>query len=680
MKIKVGDIILGLFIILAVVIMIIPMSTGILDLLITLNIALALIILFNALFAQEALNMSSFPTILLFITIYRLALNFSSTRSILSSGKAGDVIATFGSFVGGGDIVVGIVMFIILVIVQFMVITKGAERVAEVSARFTLDAMPGKQMAIDADLNSGLIDEMQARERRQKIQDEASFYGSMDGASKFVKGDAIAGLLITVINIAGGLIIGVTRLKLPLDEAMTQYTILTIGDGLVSQIPALLISLATGILVTKVSKEVDLSDQLAKQLFSLPKVLFLTGGVLVFLGLFTPLPPLIVSGTGVLVVVAAWRIQSTLQIQAVEHEISTEDIEAEEIRRPENVVSLLQVDPIELEFGYGIIPLADANQGGDLLDRVVMIRRQIAIELGAVVPIIRLRDNIQLNPNQYIVKVKGVKVAEGEILFDHYMAMNPGFVEEEMDGIETVEPAFNLPAIWITETQRERAETLGYTVVDPPSIIATHLTEVIKKHLDELTTRQDVQTLINNVKESHPTLVDELVPKLLSVGEVQKVLMNLLNEGITIRDLVTIFESLADNAVTSRDTDILTEYARQSLKRSISASFLNDKDSNSVITLDPSLEQMIMDSVKQTEQGTYLALDPELTAKVYESVEQEISKLISIGRPPILLTSPIVRIYFRRLTEEQYPDLIILSYNELDSQAEIQSVGMVSIS
>lgn len=680
MKIKVGDIILGLFIILAVVIMIIPMSTGMLDLLITLNIALALIILFNALFAQEALSMSTFPTILLFITIYRLALNFSSTRAILSSGEAGDVIATFGSFVGGGDIVVGIVMFIILVIVQFMVITKGAERVAEVSARFTLDAMPGKQMAIDADLNSGLIDEMQARERRQKIQDEASFYGSMDGASKFVKGDAIAGLLITVINIAGGLIIGVTRLNLPIEEAMTTYTILTIGDGLVSQIPALLISLSTGILVTKVSKEVDLSDQLSSQLFSLPKVLFLTGGVLVFLGLFTPLPTLIVSGTGVLVIVAAWKIQNTLQIQAVEHEISTEDIEAEEIRRPENVVSLLHVDPIELEFGYGIIPLADANQGGDLLDRVVMIRRQIAIELGAVVPIIRLRDNIQLNPNQYIVKVKGVKVAEGEILFDHYMAMNPGFVEEEMDGIETVEPAFNLPAIWITETQRERAETLGYTVVDPPSIIATHLTEVIKKHLDELTTRQDVQTLINNVKESHPTLVDELVPKLLSVGEVQKVLMNLLNEGITIRDLVTIFESLADNAVTSRDTDILTEYARQSLKRAISSTFLNENDSNSVITLDPSLEQMIMDSVKQTEQGTYLALDPEITAKVYESVEQEISKLISIGRSPILLTSPIVRIYFRRLTEEQFPDLIILSYNELDSQAEIQSVGMVSVS
>lgn len=680
MKIKIGDIVLGLFIILAVVIMIIPMGTTMLDVLITLNIALALIILFNALFAQEALNMSSFPTILLFITIYRLSLNFSSTRSILSSGEAGKVISTFGSFVGGNDIVVGVIMFIILVIVQFMVITKGSERVSEVSARFTLDAMPGKQMAIDADLNSGLIDEVQAKERRQKIQDEASFYGSMDGASKFVKGDAIAGLLITVINIAGGLIIGVTRLKLPIDEALTKYTILTIGDGLVSQIPALLISLATGILVTKVSKEVELSDQLTNQLFSMPKVLFLTGGVLILLGIVTPLPPLIVSGAGVLMVIAAWKMQNNLQIQAVEQEISTEDIEAEEIRRPENVVSLLQVDPIELEFGYGIIPLADANQGGDLLDRVVMIRRQIALELGAVVPIIRLRDNIQLNPNQYIVKVKGVKVAEGEILFDHYMAMNPGFVEEEMDGIETIEPAFNLPAIWITEAQRERAETLGYTVVDPPSIIATHLTEVIKKHLDELMTRQDVQTLINNVKESHPTLVDELVPKLLSVGEVQKVLMNLLNEGITIRDLVTVFESLADNAVTNRDTDILTEYARQGLKRSISATFLNEHESNSVITLDPSLEQAIMDSVKQTEQGTYLALDPEVTARVYNQVEEEVSKLVSLGRPPILLTSPIVRIYFRRLTEEQFPDLIILSYNELDPQAEIQSVGMVSVS
>ncbi|MCT4688243.1 flagellar biosynthesis protein FlhA [Vallitalea sp.] len=679
MKIKVGDIALGLFVILAIVIMIVPMNTLLLDILITLNITLALIILFNALFAQEALNMSSFPTLLLFITIYRLSLNLSSTRSILTSGEAGDVIETFGTFVGGDDIVVGIVMFIILIIVQFLVITKGSERVSEVSARFTLDAMPGKQMAIDADLNSGLIDEMQAKERRAKIQDEASFYGAMDGASKYVKGDAITGLIITFINIIGGLVIGSTRGGLSINEAFQKYTILTIGDGLVSQIPALLISLATGILVTKVSKDAEVGDQLMQQLFSLPKVLYFSGGVLVFLGIFTPLPFFIVSVAGILAIASAWRMQNNMQIQAVDQEISTEDIEAEEIRKPENVVSLLQVDPIELEFGYGIIPLADVNQGGDLLDRVVMIRRQIALELGTIVPIIRLRDNIQLNPNQYIIKIKGIKVAEGEIIFDHYMAMNPGFVEEELDGIETVEPAFNLPALWITENQRERAETIGYTVVDPPSIIATHLTEVIKKHLDELMTRQDVQTLINNVKESNPTLVEELVPKLLSVGEVQKVLMNLLNEGISIRDLVTIFETLADNAITNRDTDILTEYVRQSLKRAISSTFFDESESNSVITLDPGLEQKIMDSVKNTEQGTYLALDPEITAKIFNSVEQETNKLSSIGRTPILLTSPIVRIYFRRLTEEGYPDLIILSYNELDANAEIQSVGMVSI-
>lgn len=680
MSMKPGDIVLGLFVIIAVVIMIIPLPTILLDILITVNITMALIILFNALFAQEALNMSSFPTVLLFITVYRLALNVSSTRLILVNAEAGNLIETFGSFVGGGDGIVGIIIFIILVIIQFLVITKGSERVAEVSARFTLDAMPGKQMAIDADLNSGLINEQEARSRRQKIQDEASFYGSMDGASKFVKGDAIAGLIITFINIIGGLITGMITHNMSLSEAFSRYTVLTIGDGLVSQIPALLISLATGILVTKVSKETDISDTLVAQLFSLPKVLYLTGGVLIFLGLFSPLNPLIVSGSGLLTIIAGRNIQTNLQVQAVEQEISTEDVEAEEIRKPENVVSLLQVDPIELEFGYGIIPLADVNQGGDLLDRVVMIRRQIALELGTIVPIIRLRDNIQLNPNQYIIKIKGVQVAQGEILFDHYMAMNPGFVEEEIDGIETVEPAFNLPALWITENQREKAETYGYTVVDPPSIIATHLTEIIKKHLDELLTRQDVQTLINNVKENNPTLVEELVPKLLSVGEIQKVLMNLLKESISIRDLVTIFEALADNATSNRDTDILTEYVRQALKRSISSTFFSSSESNSVITLDPALEQHIMDAVKHTEQGTYLALNPELIQKIVQSVDKEINKLVSIGRPPIILASPIVRIYFKQLIQEQMPDIIVLSYNELDSNAEIQSVGMVSIS
>lgn len=677
MKIKSGDIILGSFIILAIIIMLLPIPTWLLSVLITLNILIALIVLFNALFAKEALSMSSFPTILLLTTVYRLALNVSSTKSILGNGEAGNVIQVFGSFVGGNNLVVGLIIFIILIIINFMVITKGSERVAEVTARFTLDAMPGKQMAIDADLNSGIIDEKQARERRQKIQDEASFYGSMDGASKFVKGDAIAGLIITAINIAGGLVSGMVFLDMPWQEASKTFVILTIGDGLVSQIPALLISLATGILVTKTSKETEISNILTQQLLSLPKVMFLAGGTLIVLGVFTPLSIPIVSGTGALTMLAGRKINNQLQIKAVEEEVSTEDVEAEEIRRPENVVSLLQVDPIELEFGYGIIPLADVSQGGDLLDRVVMIRRQIALELGTIVPIIRLRDNIQLNPNQYIIKIKGIQVAEGEILFDHYMAMNPGMVEEEIDGIDTIEPAFKLPALWITEGQRERAETLGYTVVDPPSIIATHLTEVIKLHLDELLTRQDVQTLINNTKESNPTLVEELVPKLLSVGEIQKVLMNLLKEGVSIRDLVSIFETLADNATVTRDPDVLTEYVRQSLKRAISARYFED-ESNQVVTLDPEIEQAIMEAVKHTEQGTYLALAPETAQQIIKATEREVGKLTSMGRVPIILSSPIVRIYYKKLIEEKFEDIVVISFNELDSRVELQSVGMVS--
>ena len=678
MNMKPGDVIIGLFIVLAIVIMILPIPTLFLDIFITLNIALALIILFNALFAKEALEMSSFPSILLFVTMYRLSLNVSSTRSILTNGVAGNVIETFGQFVGGSDLVVGAVIFIILIIINFMVITKGSERVAEVSARFTLDAMPGKQMAIDADLNSGLIDEKQARDRRQKIQDEASFYGSMDGASKFVKGDAIAGLIITLINIVGGILVGIIGRGLAASEALNIYTVLTIGDGLVSQIPALLISLATGILVTKVSKDADVSDTLLKELGSMPKVLYLAGGALIFLGVVTPLNWFIVSGAGLALVLIGRNMQTSLQVAAIEEEISTEDVEAEEIRRPENVVNLLQVDPIELEFGYGIIPLADVNQGGDLLDRVVMIRRQIALELGTIVPIIRLRDNIQLNPNQYIIKIKGTQVADGEILFDHYMAMNPGYVDEEIDGIETIEPAFKLPAIWITEGQRERAETLGYTVVDPPSIMATHLTEIIKTHLHELLTRQDVKTLVNNVQESHPALVEELVPKLMGIGEIQKVLMNLLKETVSIRDLVTIFETLADNATSSRDPDLLTEYVRQALRRAISAKFF-DQDTNQVVTLDPNIEQSIMDSVKQSEQGTYLNMAPEMMQRILDGTGVQVTKMIESGRIPIILTSPIVRIYYKRIIEERYPDVIVISYSELDPAVELQSVGMVTV-
>ncbi len=677
---KPGDIILGLFILIAIVIMIIPIEGAVISILISLNLLLALIILFNAMFAREALSMSAFPTILLFMTVYRLALNVSSTRAILTGGeaKAGNVIRTFGSFVGGSSLVVGVVVFMILVIINFMVITKGSERVAEVAARFTLDAMPGKQMAIDADLNSGLIDELQARERRQKIQDEASFFGSMDGASKFVKGDAIAGLIITFINIVFGVILGVVIQGQTLADAFEEYTILTIGDGLVSQIPALLISLATGMLVTKVSKEVDISDTLIQQLFQMPKVMLLAGGALTFLGIVTPLSFPIVGGTGILTLIAAYRMYKSLELKEIVDEISTEDVEAEEIRKPENVVNLLQVDPIELEFGYGIIPLADASQGGDLLDRVVMIRRQIALELGTIVPIIRLRDNIQLNPNQYIIKIKGNQIAEGEILFDHYMAMNPGYIEDEIDGIETIEPAFKLPALWITESQRERAEAMGYTVVDPPSIIATHLTEVIKEHLGELLTRQDVKTLINNVQENHPTLVEELVPKIMTVGDIQKVLMNLLNEGVSIRDLVSVFETLADYGLTNKDPDILTEYVRQSLKRTISKKFF-DEETNQVLTLDPSIEQMIMDSVKRTEQGMFLNLEPDKVEKILSATQAAAQKQEAMGRTPIILTSPIARVYYKRLIEERYPDIVVISYGEIDNQAELQSVGMVSV-
>ncbi len=675
---KRSDLALGALLLSVILFFIIPIPPVLLDMMMALNLALSMVILFTAVFSKEALDMSSFPTILLLMTIFRISLNVSSTRMILLEGKAGNVVDTFGAFVGGGNLVVGVIVFIILVLIQFIVINKGSERVAEVSARFTLDAMPGKQMAIDADLNTGAITDAQARERRQKIQDESSFFGSMDGATKYVKGDAIAGLIITLINFAGGMATGMLFQGMDANAALDNYTILTIGDGLVSQIPSLLISLATGVLVTKVSKEADLGDVLVKQLFSIPKVLYLVGGAMILLGIGTPLNPFVFCAYGVVFIITGRIIAGQMETGQIEAEISEEETEAEEIRRPENVNALLQVDPIELEFGYGIIPLADVNQGGDLLDRVVMIRRQIAIELGCVVPIIRLRDNIQLNPNQYVIKIKGVRVSDGEILFDHYMAMNPGYVEEEITGIPTFEPSFHLPAVWITEGQRERAEAMGYTVVDPPSIIATHLTEIVRQHIHELLTRQDVQNLINNIQEANQTLVTELVPKLLGVGEIQKVLQNLLEEGISIRDLVTIFETLADYAPTTRDTDILTEYVRQALKRAISSKYFSETDSTSVVTLDPKVEQDIMNSVKQTEQGAYLTLEPDRAQRIIGSLKKEVDKLENLGKTPIILASPIVRMYFKKLTSDYFKDLIVVSYNEIESNVELQSVGMVT--
>lgn len=673
------DMVLGVFILVPILCLIIPVPLFLLDLLFALNIALSMIILFNALFSKEPLDMSAFPTLLLLTTLFRLSLNVSSTRNILLKADAGNVVDTFGNFVGGGNLVVGAIVFFVLVIMQLLVINKGSERVSEVTARFTLDAMPGKQMAIDADLNTGAITDEEAKERREKIQQESAFFGSMDGATKYVKGDATAGLVITVLNFVGGIAIGVLMNGMDINAAVQRYSILTIGDGLVSQIPSLMISLSTGILVTKGSKEADVGNILRRQLFSTPKVLNIVGIALIGLGLFTPLNMLVFCAYGIMFLLTARMIANQLEMTETDEAVSEEEESAEEIRRPENVSSLLQVDAIELEFGYGIIPLADVNQGGDLLDRVVMIRRQIALELGCVVPMIRLRDNIQLNPNQYLIKIKGVPVSEGEILFDHYMAMNPGYVEEEISGIPTFEPSYHLPAIWITESQRERAESLGYTVVDPPSIIATHLMEIIRSHLDELLTRQDVHNLIENVKEANETLVSELVPKLLNVGEIQKVLQNLLAEGISIRDLVTIFETLADYAPTTHDTDVLTEYVRQSLKRAISNQYFNNNETTSVVTLDPNVEQVIMDSVKQTEQGAYLALDPDYTNRLMTSLREETDKLEELGRTPIIITSPIVRMYLKKLTQEQFRNLHVLSYNEIDSDVELQSVGMVTV-
>lgn len=671
-----GDMSVAILIVVIVLIIIIPIPSGLLDVLLAINISAALIILLNVIYSKEALQISIFPSLLLFTTMYRLSLNIKSTTLILAKGEAGKVIEGFGTFVAQGNLVVGFIIFLIIMIVQFLVITKGTERVSEVAARFTLDAMPGKQMAIDADLNAGIISEAEARERRKNVQREADFYGAMDGATKFVKGDAIASIITTILNIIGGLIIGIVIRGEDFSSALETYTILTIGDGLVSQVPALLISFATGLIVTRSASDDGISEDLRKQILYNPKVFFIAGGFCMLLAIPLATLPFITLGT-IFIIIGIILTKHMEEFEKQEEE-QIEESEVEEIRKPENVVNLLQVDPIELEFGYGIIPLADVNQGGDLLDRVVMIRRQLALDLGMIVPVIRLRDNIALSPNQYVIKIKGVELASGELMLDHYLAMSPGVVEEEVTGIHTTEPAFGLPAVWIDESQRDRAEMLGYTVVDPPSVIATHLTEIIKRHAHELTGRQEVQTIIEKVKENYPAIVEELVPKVMTIGEIQKVVANLLKEGISIRDMVTILETLADYAPTTNDTDILTEYVRQALGRAISRRFMKEKQS-SVITLDPELEQVIMDSVQKTETGSFINLEPGIINTIINNLSKQVQKLINLGQQPIELASPIVRLYFKRLVDQSIPGLVVLSYNELDPDIQVQAVGTVSI-
>ncbi|WP_141500763.1 flagellar biosynthesis protein FlhA [Paenibacillus luteus] len=661
-----------------VLMMIIPIPVLLLDILIILNISIALMILLIAMNTKEALDFSIFPAILLITTLFRLALNVSTTRNILSHAEAGEVVATFGSWVGGGQIAIGFIVFLILVVVQFIVITKGSERVAEVAARFTLDAMPGKQMSIDADLNAGLINEQQARERRSKIEREADFYGAMDGASKFVKGDAIASIIILVINLVGGFIIGMAIHDLSFGESLSTFSILTIGDGLVSQIPALLISTAAGLIVTRAASDGNLAEDVTSQLFKYPKLLFIAAGTIGLLGL-TPIGPLRTWPFAIMLAFGGWYMQKAIHKQQAQEEMLVEEQQIEEVRSPESVISLLQVDPIEFEFGYGLIPLADTQQGGDLLDRIIMIRRQCALELGLVVPVIRIRDNIQLKPNEYVIKIKGNTVARGDLLLNHYLAMSPGFEDDSVVGIETTEPAFGLPAIWIDEQMKERAELSGYTVVDPPSVVATHLTEIIKRHGHELIGRQETKQLVENVKESYPALIDELIPSILTIGDVQKVLAKLLREKVSIRDLVTIFEALADHGNYTKDPDILTEYVRQSLSRQITQQFSSGGDTLRVITVGPQLEKKIAESVQQSEQGTYIALDPVSTQQIYQKLNEHVNRQIQSGQQPVVLASPTIRMYLRQIVERTMQDVPVLSYSELEPNIEVQSVGVVNL-
>ncbi len=670
-----SDIYIVIAIVMIVVMMVLPLPPALLDVLLAANITLGLLILLLTMNVNEALEISIFPSLLLITTLFRLALNISTTRLILLRGEAGQIINAFGNFVVGGNYVVGFVIFLILVVIQFIVITKGAERVAEVAARFTLDAMPGKQMSIDADLNAGLITEAEARTKRRSIEREADFYGSMDGATKFVKGDAIAGIIITLINVVGGLLIGMGQLGLPIDQAVQRYTLLTVGDGLVSQIPALLISTSTGIIITRAASEGNMGQDLGKQLFSNPKVLAIASGVLLAFGLVPGLPFVpfaVLSGMmGFLAYVLFQAARQSLDEQAKD-EVQEE---IEDTKRPESVMNLLQVDQVELEIGYSLIPLVDQDQGGDMLERITMIRRQCALELGMVVPIIRIRDNLQLQPDQYVVKIKGIEVGSGELLMSHYLAMDSGGVTEQVEGIPTTEPAFGLDALWITDAVREQAEVAGYTVVDLPSVLATHLTELIRSHAHELLGRQEVKTLMDSLREEYSAVVEELVPDVLSLGEVQKVLQNLLKEGIPIRNMVTILETLADTAPLTRDIDYLTEYVREALARQISKMYL-ENGVLSVITLEQQWEDAVAAGMDHTERGTTVSMDPRLLQNLFSAIGQSIQQ--TAAPHPILLVSPTIRMALKRLTERSIPALIVLSYNEISPDIQVQSIGTVT--
>ena len=677
-----------LFVIFIVIAIIIPLPSWLMDFMILLNISLSLIILVMTMFIKEALEFSVFPTVLLLTTVLRLSLNVSTTRGILSRGYAGEVISAFGNFVMGGDAIVGFLIFIIIVLVNFIVITKGSERVSEVAARFTLDAMPGKQMAIDADLNAGIINEEQAKKRRSNIQREADFYGSMDGATKFVKGDAIMSIVTTLVNLIGGVIIGMVRGGGDFNTILNTYSLATVGDGLCSQIPALLISVATGMIVTRAASEDSLINDLKSQFTAQPFVLMIAGIVMVVMMVIPGFPTVVCLILGVLLILAAFllnrnkkkmaELELAQRTKAEEKEMEKLPADNDYYRDIDNVFKLLNVEPIEMEFGYSLLRLVDEKSGGNFIERVVIFRKQFALDMGMVIPSVRMTDNPEINPNMYIIKIKGEEVARGEILVDHYLALDSGDVTQQIEGIDTVEPAFGLPAKWISEDKKIMADVAGYTLIDPVSVMITHWSEIMKRYAHELLSRQDVSTMLDNVKKTNPIVVDDIIPKVISVGYLQKILANLLKEGIPIRDLETILETIGDHSNVLKDTDIITEYVRQSLKRTITHRFA-EANSLRVITLDTQIEDLIVSSVKKSDQGSYLAMPPDMIQRIVTASNREIDKIKDVIPTVIVLTSPVVRIYYKKLTEQFIPNITVLSYSEIDSTAQIQAIGNISL-
>lgn len=682
----------AVFVIFIILALIIPLNSlfngALLDFLLLVNIGLSLVILLITMYIKEALEFSIFPTILLITTVFRLSLNISTTRGILSSGYAGAVIATFGEFVMGGDPIVGFIIFIIIVLVNFLVITKGSERVSEVAARFTLDAMPGKQMAIDADLNTGAITDEEAKIRRANIQREADFFGAMDGATKFVKGDAIISIITALINLIGGAVIGMMNGG-DFNSVLSTYSIATVGDGLCSQIPALLISVATGMVVTRTASTGSFNNDVKIQFTQNPTVMIITGIVMLVLMLVPGFPKVILAMLGAVLIFAGVRLGRAKQAadtaraeeesrQRLEEAKQQPTTDTDFYRDIDNVFKLLNVEQVEMEFGYSLLHLVDERSGGNFIERVVLFRKQFAMDMGMVIPSVRMRDNPEINPNQYVIKIKGEEVARGEILVDHYLALDNGDVVSPVDGIDTIEPAFGIPARWISEDKKVAADVAGYTLIDPVSVMITHLSEIIRKHCHEILTRQDVKTMVENIKKTNPTIVEDLVPNILPYGYLQKVLSMLLQEGIPIRDMETVLEALGDHTSSMKDIDITVEYVRQALKRTITRRFA-EANSLRVITIDPKIEDMIVASVKKSDQGSYLSMDPDTIQRIVARATDEVNKVKDVIPTVIVLTSPIVRVYFKKLIDQFIPGLTVLSYSEIDSTTQIQSVGSINL-